>query len=326
MRRRRRAFIASTALAVTVAATAALTAAAPAGAAATYPVGTALTGDAKWVSVPNANPAGVNVACKPSAAHPRPVVLLEGTTSRIVASFDRLGPKIANAGYCVYGLNYGSTSLTTATHGTVGAMGDIAKSAAELKTFVSQVRATTGAAKVDIVGWSQDGGPMPRYYLQNLGGAQYVHSLIGLAPSNYGTSFFGALTAINALEKLTGVPGLNYVGAPAFQQQLDTDPFTLALNKFGDTVPGVNYTVIETRYDDVVTPYTNAFLKGAGARNILLQKACPLDATDHLGIPYDDNAAQYVRNASARTIRTSPRSASRLRRWSAPSERCASLS
>ncbi|WP_375492185.1 esterase/lipase family protein [uncultured Jatrophihabitans sp.] len=268
-----------------------------AGAATHYTVGTALTGDAKWVSTPDADPAGVNTGCTPSAAHPRPVVLLEGTTSRIVASFDRLGPELANAGYCVYGLNYGSTSITTETHGVVGAMGDIAASARQLQTFVTQVRARTGAAKVDLVGWSQGGGPMPRYYLQDLGGAKYVHSLVGLSPSNYGTTFFGVLTAINALEKLTGVPALDYSGAPAFQQQLDTDPFITHLNAHGDTVPGVSYTVIQTRYDDVVTPYTNAFLHGSGARNILLQDACPLDATDHLGIPYDDNAEQYVLNA-----------------------------
>ncbi len=176
-------------------------------------------------------------------------------------------------------------------------MGDIATSARQLKAFVGQVLAKTRAAKVDLVGWSQGGGPMPRYYLQDLGGARYVHSLIGLAPSNYGTTFFGILTLINTLETVTGVPGLDYSGAPAFQQQLDTDPFITDLNKNGDTVPGVSYTVIETRYDDVVTPYTNAFLKGPGVHNILLQNACPLDATDHLGIPYDDNAEQYVLNA-----------------------------
>jgi triacylglycerol esterase/lipase EstA (alpha/beta hydrolase family) len=294
-RRRRRALLAATAAVATLAAT--LLAPSGASAAQTYPVGNALTGDAKWVTTPNANPAGVTTGCKPSAAHPRPVVLIEGTTSRIVASFDRLGPELANAGYCVYGLNYGSTSITTETHGVIGAMGDIATSAGQLKTFVGQVRAKTGAAKVDLVGWSQGGGPMPRYYLQNLGGAKYVHSLIGLSPSNYGTTFFGALTLINAVEKVTSVPALDYGGAPAFQQQLDTDPFTTALNAHGDTVPGVSYTVIQTRYDDVVTPYTNAFLKGSGVRNILLQNACPLDATDHLGIPYDDNAEQYVVNA-----------------------------
>ena len=293
--RPRRALLAVTAAAAALAVT--LVGAPAAQAAPSYPVGNALSGDAKWISTPDANPAGVNVNCTPSAAHPRPVVLIEGTTSRIVASFDRLGPKLANVGYCVYGVNYGSTSLTTATHGVVGAMGDIAKSAGELKAFVSQVRAKTGSAKVDLVGWSQGGGPMPRYYLQNLGGAQYVHSLIGMSPSNYGTKFFGILTFINALEKLTGVPALDYAGAPAFQQQLDTDPFIKHLNANGDTVPGVSYTVIQTRYDDVVTPYTNAFLKGSGVRNILLQNACPLDATDHLGIPYDDNAEQYVLNA-----------------------------
>ncbi len=80
-----------------------VTGAAPAGAATRYPVGTAASGDAKWVATPDANPAGVNTGCQPSAAHPRPVVLLEGTTSRLVASFDRLGPQLANAGYCVYG-------------------------------------------------------------------------------------------------------------------------------------------------------------------------------------------------------------------------------
>jgi triacylglycerol esterase/lipase EstA (alpha/beta hydrolase family) len=262
-----------------------------------YPVGSSATGYTDWLTAPNANPPGVNTGCRPSAAHPEPVVLLEGTTSRIVASFARLGPTLANAGYCVYGLNYGSTALTTATHGTVGAMGDIAASAGQLSTFVNQVLARTAASKVDIVGWSQGGGPLPRYYLQDLGGAAKVDQLIGLAPSNYGTTFFGALSLIGAVESAAHLPLLDYAGAPAFAQQLDTSPFITALNAHGDTVPGVRYTVIETRYDDVVTPYTNAFLRGSGARNILLQDQCPLDATDHLGIPYDDNAIQDVLNA-----------------------------
>jgi triacylglycerol esterase/lipase EstA (alpha/beta hydrolase family) len=262
-----------------------------------YPVGSAASGDAAWLATPNADPAGVNVACRPSSAHPRPVVLLEGTISRTVASFARLGPTLANAGYCVYGLNYGDTSITTQTHGVIGAMGDIAASARQLSRFVDHVLTKAGARKVDIVGWSQGGGPMPRYYLQNLGGAAKVHQLVGLAPSNYGTSFFGLLTLITMAEQLTGVPVLSPGGAPAFEQQEAHSAFITALNKHGDTVSGVKYTVIETRYDDVVTPYTNAFLHGRGVRNILLQDSCPLDATDHIGIPYDDNAIQYVRNA-----------------------------
>ena len=47
--------------------------------------------------------------------------------------------------------------------------------------------AATGAAKVSMVGHSQ-GGMMPRYYIKFLGGASKVDDLVGLSPSNHGTS------------------------------------------------------------------------------------------------------------------------------------------
>ncbi|CAM5231106.1 Alpha/beta fold hydrolase OS=Streptomyces tendae OX=1932 GN=F3L20_09145 PE=4 SV=1 [Streptomyces tendae] len=56
------------------------------------------------------------------------------------------------------------------------------------------MRAATGAAKVDIVGHSQ-GGMMPRHYLKFLGGAAEVNALIGIAPTNHGTTL-GGLTAL----------------------------------------------------------------------------------------------------------------------------------
>ena len=58
------------------------------------------------------------------------------------------------------------------------------------------------------------------------------------------------------------------------------------MRRWIETVPGVNYTVIETRDDEVVTPYTNAFLPAApNVSNITLQNQCPLDASDHLEQP-----------------------------------------
>jgi hypothetical protein len=60
----------------------------------------------------------------------------------------------------------------------------------------------------------------------------------------------------------------------------------------------VKYVVIETKDDDVVTPYTNALLPPeANVQNILLQNQCPQDASDHASIAYDSNALADVVNA-----------------------------
>ncbi|MGI8666541.1 MAG: esterase/lipase family protein [Jatrophihabitans sp.] len=268
--------------------------AAPAQAAARYPVGNAATGYATLLVDPEANPPGVNVcSCRPSAAHPRPIVLVPGTTSKVIASWSALGPILANLGYCVYGLNYGATWLTTLSGGRIGAVGDIPSAAAELATFVDRVLSATATSKVDIVGWSQ-GGMMPRYYLKNLGGASKVARLVGLASSNHGTTVDGLNTLLNGAGALAGFPLTSFIGCPACTQQVLPSAFISNLNAGGDTLAGIDYSVIETRYDEVVTPYTSAFL--AGARNILLQDQCPADITDHLGISYDSNALQDVVN------------------------------
>lgn len=59
----------------------------------------------------------------------------------------------------------------------------------------------------------------------------------------------------------------------------------------------MNYTVIESKYDEVVTPYSSAFLSGPRVTNILLQELCGLDRGEHLSMPYDHIADQDVLNA-----------------------------
>jgi hypothetical protein len=59
----------------------------------------------------------------------------------------------------------------------------------------------------------------------------------------------------------------------------------------------VNYTVIQTANDDVVTPYTSAFLTGPNVTDILLQDQCSLDQGDHLSMPYDHIADADVLTA-----------------------------
>jgi triacylglycerol esterase/lipase EstA (alpha/beta hydrolase family) len=241
---------------------------------------------------PTASPPGANDwTCKPTAAHPQPVVLVHGTFADMSNSWQATSPLLKNNGYCVFALNYGDYNGS----GAIGVYGvdDIPTSAQELSAFVDKVRAATGAAEVDIVGHSQ-GGMMPRYYLKYLGGAAKVRALVGLSPSNHGTTLNGLFVLSNFF------PGANqFTGAlcPACEQQRAGSAFITELNSGGETVPGVAYTVIQTRYDTVVTPYTSAFLSGPNVRNILLQNQCILDFGDHLSMPYDHIAAADVLTA-----------------------------
>jgi triacylglycerol esterase/lipase EstA (alpha/beta hydrolase family) len=241
---------------------------------------------------PTASPPGANDwSCRPTAAHPRPVVLVHGTFADMSNSWQALSPLLKNNGWCVFALDYGSYAGSGAL-GIYGT-GEIRNSARELSAFVDKVLAATGASQVDLVGHSQ-GGMMPRYYLKFLGGAEKVHTLVGLSPSNHGTTVDG----IGLLARFFP-GGEQFTGAlcPACEEQIVGSAFLAELNSGGDTVPGVEYTVIQTRYDQVVTPYTSAFLSGSNVRNILLQNQCILDLGDHLSMPYDHIADADVLTA-----------------------------
>jgi triacylglycerol esterase/lipase EstA (alpha/beta hydrolase family) len=238
-----------------------------------------------------ASPPGANdFSCKPSKAHPRPVILVHGTFADMSDSWQALSPLLANHGYCVFALNYGSYEGS----GEVGiyATGDIAQSAEQLGGFVTRVLSATGASKVDLVGHSQ-GGMMPRYYMRFLGGSQYVHTLVGLSPSNHGTTLDGLFTLANLL----GAGSFFGFHCPACEQQETGSAFLATLNAGKETVAGVQYTVIQSDKDEVVTPYASAFLSGRNVTNILLQNQCILDQGEHLSMPYDHIADADVLNA-----------------------------
>ena len=138
---------------------------------------------------------------------------------------------------------------------------------------------------------------MPRYYINFLGGASEVGKLVALAPSNYGTTLDGLTTLANLLGLSSLVnSGLSTVCQACVEQEQGS-PFLEQLNA-DTTMPAVKYTVIESTGDEVVTPYTNAFLPAApNVTNITLQQQCPLDATDHLEIAYDPVAMADMLNA-----------------------------
>jgi triacylglycerol esterase/lipase EstA (alpha/beta hydrolase family) len=244
------------------------------------------------ILTPDASPPGANDwSCRPSASHPRPVVLVHGTFENMILNWNAFSPLLANAGYCVFALNYGSKGLP------IMALGPIPDSAVQLRTFIDRVLAATDAPQVDIVGHSQ-GGMMPRQYLKFEGGQTKVHSLVGLSPSNHGTSSVGIKTLLDAIPG--GASLLNGVldgACEACNDQFTGSPMLTALNAGGDTLDGISYTVIATRRDEVITPYTSSFLAGPDVRNITVQDGCALDQVDHLAITYDRRALAYARNA-----------------------------
>ncbi len=146
--------------------------------------------------------------------------------------------------------------------------------------------ASTRAAKVSFVGHSQ-GGMMPRYYIKFLGGADKVDDLVGIAPSNHGTSRAGSLGG-------SGAP------CAACDQQAAGSDFLRKLNA-GDETPGmVSYTNITTNKDEVVVPYTSGFLTGPRTTNIVVQDTCPDDQAEHLFLPMSSATIQWTLNALRR--------------------------
>ncbi|MCX5370955.1 alpha/beta fold hydrolase [Streptomyces sp. NBC_00015] len=228
--------------------------------------------------------------CKPSAAHPRPVVLVHGTFGNSVDNWLGLAPYLTVRGYCVFSVDYGQLPGVPFFNG----LGPIDKSAAQLSTFVDKVLAATGAAEADLVGHSQ-GGMMPRYYLKFLGGAAKVNALVGIAPDNHGTTLGGLA---NLLPYFPGAEDLLSTATPGLADQVAGSAFLTKLNAGGDTVAGVRYTVIATKYDEVVTPWRTQYLSGSDVRNVLLQDLCPVDLSEHVAIGLLDRIAFHeVANA-----------------------------
>jgi hypothetical protein len=228
---------------------------------------------ARSLPSPGIPPPGANdPGCRPDAGHPYPVVLVHGTFGDMTVSWNLISPVLRGLGYCVFALDYGHRGTDP-----------VEQSAAELGAFVDQVLATTRASQVLLVGHSQ-GGMMPRYWMRFLGGAAKVRGLVGLAPSNHGTT-------------VPAAPIAGEAGCTSCDEQVAGSPFLTHLNAGGDTLPGIDDTVVETRYDEVVTPYASAFLSGPGVTDVTIQDDCPLDPVEHVGIIDDPVALQWVVDA-----------------------------
>jgi triacylglycerol lipase len=201
------------------------------------------------------------------------VILVHGTFGDMTVSWNLVSPALKAAGYCVFALDL-----------VRRAMAPIDQSADKLAAFIDEVRTRTGAPTVSIVGHSQ-GGMLGRYVAKFRDKLAVIDDIVGLAPSSHGTT-----TPLGPV-----VAGL---GCPACAEQAAGSAFMKKLNAPPEAPPPPSYTVISTRYDEVVTPYRSQALEGA--TNVVLQDRCPEDVTDHVGIIYDPIALQWTMNALER--------------------------
>jgi triacylglycerol lipase len=267
-----------------------------AGAATKYPVVYNLTSarPGGTASPPGAN----NFACKPSKAHPHPVVLVHGLFATAAENWGTMAPLLANNGYCVFALTYGENPGET----YAGGLQPMEKSSAELAAFVTKVLKATGAKKVDLVGHSE-GTVMPQYYLKFRGGAAKVDKYVAMTPIYQGTTLDGIGTYVTAFEKAFPALGGPLSSAVATQcgsceEFLKGSAFLKHLYADGVyAVHGVTYTTIMTKYDELVTPYTSGRLTAPNATNFVLQDQCGLDYSEHLSVAFDPTVGQDILNA-----------------------------
>jgi triacylglycerol lipase len=268
-----------------------------AGAADRYPVPYTFSANVIAAALhPGSPPPGSNDwACKPSSAHPQPVVLVHGLLANMTDNWQTMSPLLANNGYCVFALTYGVPSGSSVPFET-GGLNAMEQSAGELSAFVDKVLAATKAKKVDIVGHSE-GATMPDYYIEYLGGAAKVKRYVGVSGVKHGTDLHGVGTVFAQLQSLlpggASVPLGSCVSCNQFLVGSDY------IKKIEARAPaaGVIYTNIATRYDELVSPYTSSFLTGKNVTNITLQDRCLLDASDHLSIISSPITGRHILNA-----------------------------
>lgn len=286
-------------------ATALLWAAATAGAQTPYsvPYGKAATQAAAIAELtsPGAPPPGANNwSCRPSSAHPDPIVLVHGATANMTENWTTISPLLANNGYCVFALTYGVPAGTPFPLDQIGGRELMEQSSVELASFISRVLAATHASRVDLVGHSE-GTLMPEYYLRFLGGAQYVNRYVAISPLYKGSNVYN----LNDLDQFGNTIGLGWLVNsiadlvfPSALEFLSGSSYIAKLNAgSGPAVAGVTYTTLMTKDDNLVVPYTSGMLNAPNATNVVIQNVCAQDSADHSGLAFDPNAPQVMLNA-----------------------------
>jgi pimeloyl-ACP methyl ester carboxylesterase len=231
--------------------------------------------------------------CRPSEGHRNPVVMLHGLGGNAESNWIYMAPQLREAGYCVYTLTYGQAIPEIA----IGGLRPIAESAERIVDYIAEVRRVTRADKVDIVGHSQ-GGLHALYVTKVLGLSEHVGRVVAIAPPTHGTTVSGLID----FATLAGLRHLvdDVLRAYGCFACIDALPGSDLLGELADgpiAQRRVDYTIVTSRYDLVVTPTDSSFVDEPGVHNVEIQDICPADPVGHVGLAFDPGVLDIVRNA-----------------------------
>ncbi|KAF9393368.1 hypothetical protein CPC16_002214, partial [Podila verticillata] len=209
--------------------------------------------------------------CKPSAMHPRPVILVHGLTANAWDNWLYIRPRLALKGYCSFALSYGQLNNVPVIYG----LDKMENSAQQLSDFINK-------------GHSQ-GSIMPRYYFKFLGGAAKVHKFAAIGSIQYGTTLLGLVPFLTGLGLYDPIKKVVDPVCLSCFEFLWNSAFIQNLNAGGDTVPGIEYLMITSKLEETVVPYTSGFLKDKNplVHNAVIQDWCPLDIDEHVLQAFD---------------------------------------
>lgn len=244
---------------------------------------------------PYTPPGGNDWSCTPTAAHPRPVVLVHGITGN-GAGWPAMSPLLHNNGYCVFSVTYGIYPGQGGPIAGMGGLEPIPQSSTELRDFVNKVLAATGAEKVDLLTWSE-GTLVGAHYLLFDGGNKLVDQTFNLVPIWAGTHAVDPI--VNAAYGLGVEDSVFTALRPICQgcvDMLPISPFIQTLQAAGVYAPEVHYTNLATRADTEVVPYTSGLREAPNATNIVLQDVCPVNLAGHNSVSVDPTVAALMLN------------------------------
>ncbi|WP_146743850.1 esterase/lipase family protein [Corynebacterium heidelbergense] len=156
---------------------------------------------------------------------------------------------------------------------------------AEYVTYAIREMHKRAGRRIDIVGHSQ-GGMIGRWSTKWWPDTRgMIDDLVGIAPTNKGTAgFYPACATLGC-------------GAGTAQQGRDAN-FIHALNEDAMTFPEIDYTTINSTFDELVVPYTNGFLpSGPNVSNLVVQDYCTAEPIDHFLIIVSNAAYVLAKQA-----------------------------